>query len=43
MKMPSQPYNLVKDDQDQDLRIPVHADQAFYQGIKFQAKVSFNF
>lgn len=37
-KMPSTPYDLVKDDQ--DLRIPLHAEQAFFQGITFQAKVS---
>lgn len=39
--MPSQPYGLVKDDHDNpDLKIPVHAEQMFYQGIRFQAKVS---
>lgn len=39
--MPSQqPYDLVKDNEDQDIRIPVHAEQAFFQGIKFSAKVS---
>lgn len=38
IKMPSTPYDLVKDDQ--DLRIPLHADQAFEHGITFQAKVS---
>lgn len=37
--MPSTPYDLVRDDQ--DLRIPLHADQAFFHGITFQAKVSF--
>lgn len=37
-KMPSTPYDLVRDDQ--DLRIPLHADQAFFHGITFQAKVS---
>lgn len=37
-KMPSTPYDLVRDDQ--DLRIPLHAEQAFFQGITFQAKVS---
>lgn len=38
--MPSQqPYNLVKDNEDPDLRVPVHAEQAFFQGIKFPAKV----
>lgn len=42
--MPSQPYDLVKDDHDNpDLKIPVHAEQMFYQGIKFQAKVCLNF
>lgn len=35
--MPSQPYNLVKDEP--DLRVPVHSDEAFYTGISFQAKV----
>lgn len=35
--MPSTPYDLVKDDQ--DLRIPLHAEQAFFHGITFQAKV----
>lgn len=35
--MPSQPYNLVKDDQ--DIRVPLHSDEAFYNGISFQAKV----
>lgn len=35
--MPSQPYNLVKDDQ--DLRVPLHSDEAFYTGISFNAKV----
>ncbi|KAL5293178.1 NOS1AP family protein [Megaselia abdita] len=34
--MPSTPYDLVEDDQ--DLRIPVHADQAFHHGITFNAK-----
>lgn len=37
IKMPSTPYDLVKDDQ--DLRIPLHAEQAFFHGITFQAKV----
>lgn len=36
--MPSTPYDLVKDEQ--DLRIPLHAEQAFFHGITFQAKVS---
>jgi len=35
--MPSQPYNLVKDEQ--DLRVPLHSDEAFFTGISFQAKV----
>lgn len=35
--MPSQPYNLVKDDQ--DLRVPLHSDEAFFTGISFQAKL----
>lgn len=35
--MPSQPYNLVKDEP--DLRVPLHSDEAFYTGISFQAKV----
>lgn len=36
--MPSSPaYDLVKDDQ--DLRTPLHAEQAFFHGITFQAKV----
>lgn len=39
-KMPSTPYDLVRDDQ--DLRIPLHAEQAFFHGITFQAKVSAN-
>ncbi|TMW53701.1 hypothetical protein DOY81_001246 [Sarcophaga bullata] len=34
--MPSTPYDLVQDDQ--DLRVPLHADQAFLNGITFQAK-----
>lgn len=38
-KMPSTPYDLVRDDQ--DLRIPLHAEQAFFHGISFQAKVSY--
>lgn len=38
IKMPSTPYDLVRDDQ--DLRIPLHAEQAFFNGIPFQAKVS---
>jgi carboxyl-terminal PDZ ligand of neuronal nitric oxide synthase protein len=37
--MPSQPYDLVQDDQ--DVRIPLHAEQAFERGIRFQAKVIF--
>lgn len=37
-KMPSTPYDLVRDEQ--DLRIPLHAEQAFFHGITFQAKVS---
>lgn len=36
--MPSTPYDLVKDEQ--DLRIPLHAEQAFFHGITFQAKVN---
>ena len=35
--MPSQPYNLVKDEP--DLRVPLHSDESFYTGISFQAKV----
>ncbi|KNC27742.1 hypothetical protein FF38_03133 [Lucilia cuprina] len=35
--MPSTPYDLVQDDQ--DLRVPLHADQAFLNGITFQAKL----
>jgi hypothetical protein len=35
--MPSQPYNLVKDDQ--DLRVPLHSDEAFFNGITYSAKV----
>lgn len=38
LKMPSTPYDLVQDDQ--DLRVPLHAEQAFFNGITFQAKVS---
>lgn len=38
LRMPSTPYDLVEDDQ--DLRIPMHADQAFHHGITFNAKVS---
>ncbi|XP_033149302.1 capon-like protein isoform X6 [Drosophila busckii] len=34
--MPSTPYDLVQDDQ--DLRVPLHAEQAFFHGITFQAK-----
>ncbi|XP_059217260.1 capon-like protein isoform X4 [Stomoxys calcitrans] len=34
--MPSTPYDLVQDDQ--DLRVPLHAEQAFFNGITFQAK-----
>lgn len=37
-KMPSTPYDLVRDEH--DLRIPLHAEQAFFHGITFQAKVS---
>jgi hypothetical protein len=37
--MPSQPYNLVKDEP--DLRVPLHSDESFYNGITFQAKVSY--
>lgn len=38
--MPSQPYDLVKDDQ--DIRVPLYPEQAFYgNGISFQARVSF--
>lgn len=40
--MPSQPYNLVKDDPD-SLRVPLHPDEAFYTGISFQAKVCWIF
>lgn len=40
-KMPSTPYDLVRDDQ--DLRIPLHAEQAFFHGITFPAKVSASF
>lgn len=39
--MPSTPYDLVQDDQ--DLRVPLHAEQAFFHGITFQAKVSHSF
>lgn len=35
--MPSTPYDLVKDDY--DLRVPLHAEQAFFRGIVFQAKL----
>ncbi|XP_058120601.1 capon-like protein [Anopheles ziemanni] len=36
--MPSQPYDLVKDDQ--DIRIPLYPEQAFYgNGLSFQAKL----
>ncbi|KAI8040639.1 hypothetical protein M5D96_006582 [Drosophila gunungcola] len=35
--MPSTPYDLVQDDQ--DLRVPLHAEQAFFHGITFQAKI----
>jgi len=38
LRMPSTPYDLVQDDQ--DLRVPLHAEQAFFHGITFQAKVS---
>lgn len=41
LRMPSTPYDLVEDDQ--DLRIPIHADQAFHHGITFNAKVRFCF
>uniref|UniRef100_A0A182P3K3 Uncharacterized protein n=1 Tax=Anopheles epiroticus TaxID=199890 RepID=A0A182P3K3_9DIPT len=35
--MPSQPYDLVKDDQ--DIRVPLYPEQAFYgNGLTFQAK-----
>lgn len=37
--MPSQPYNLVKEEP--DLRVPLHSDEEFFNGISFQAKVSF--
>lgn len=36
--MPAQGYNLVKDEP--DLRVPLHSDEAFYNGISFQAKVT---
>ncbi|XP_023159114.1 capon-like protein [Ceratitis capitata] len=36
--MPSTPYDLVQDEQ--DLRVPLHAEQAFFHGITFQAKVN---
>uniref|UniRef100_A0A1B0BC41 Uncharacterized protein n=1 Tax=Glossina palpalis gambiensis TaxID=67801 RepID=A0A1B0BC41_9MUSC len=36
--MPSTPYDLVQDDQ--DLRVPLHAEQAFFHGITFQAKLN---
>uniref|UniRef100_A0A2M4AP34 Putative nitric oxide synthase-binding protein n=1 Tax=Anopheles triannulatus TaxID=58253 RepID=A0A2M4AP34_9DIPT len=36
--MPSQPYDLVKDDQ--DIRVPLYPEQAFYgNGLMFQAKL----
>ncbi|XP_039448972.1 capon-like protein isoform X3 [Culex pipiens pallens] len=36
--MPSQPYDLVKDDQ--DIRVPLYPEQAFYgNGISFQARL----
>ncbi|XP_053677286.1 capon-like protein [Anopheles nili] len=36
--MPSQPYDLVKDDQ--DIRVPLYPEQAFYgNGLTFQAKL----
>uniref|UniRef100_A0A182NHL8 Uncharacterized protein n=1 Tax=Anopheles dirus TaxID=7168 RepID=A0A182NHL8_9DIPT len=36
--MPSQPYDLVKDDQ--DIRVPLYPEQAFYgTGLAFQAKL----
>ncbi|XP_021695362.1 capon-like protein isoform X3 [Aedes aegypti] len=36
--MPSQPYDLVKDDQ--DIRVPLYPEQAFYgNGITFQARL----
>lgn len=37
--MPSTRYDIVKDDQ--DLRLPLHSDEAFEHGISFQAKVRF--
>jgi hypothetical protein len=42
--MPSQqPYNLVKDDQ-QDNKAPVYPEEAFFKGISFNVKVrKFNF
>lgn len=37
--MPSQPYDLVKDDQ--DIRVPLYPEQAFYgNGVSFPARVS---
>lgn len=33
-----QPYNLVQDDQ--DVRVPLHSDEEFFNGICFNAKVS---
>lgn len=37
--MPSQqPYNLVKDDQ-QDSKAPIYPDEAFFKGITFNVKV----
>ncbi|XP_055538160.1 capon-like protein isoform X3 [Wyeomyia smithii] len=36
--MPSQPYDLVKDDQ--DIRVPLYPEQAFYgNGLTFQARL----
>lgn len=38
--MPSKKqYDLVQND-DYDIRIPLHPDEAFHHGITFQAKVS---
>jgi len=37
--MPSQqPYNLVKDDQ-QDNKAPIYPEEAFFKGITFNVKV----
>lgn len=38
--MPSPSYNLVKDVDDQDIRVPMYSDEEFFNGICFQAKVS---